>query len=247
MKHDRMLDVIGQIDDQLVYEAEQIRPEVTRRRPVWIRWAAAATAFVFVAFIGFQMSRFWAPWGNRKSADATSTEAVTEEAKAETSEAYEAAAEEMPAEEEAPEAAEYAVEEEAKEEEEEAFIEREEAKEFDKNDMVDEDEAAEEEPAMYDEIYLFTDEDAFVFSRDPELAQDPSEQLALDDTDQIGYSFVYGNSEITDVTLDGAQLTWDDEYIYLPEGTEKGDLVITIRWASMPKETMELIVPLGEG
>ena len=249
MKHDRMLDVIGQIDDQLVYEAEHIRPEVTRRRPVWIRWAAAVTAFVFVAFIGFQMSRFWAPWGTQKSADA-SKEAAAEEAKAETSEAYEAATEEMTAEEEAPQAAEeYAAEEEAAEEE---AIERQETKEFEKNDMVEEDEAVEkEEPAMFDEISLVTDGDLYMFSEDPEFVVDPSERLALDGTDQIWYHFIYGNSEIANVTLDGEQLTWDEEYIYLPEGTEKGDLIITIRWsstywASMPEETMELTVPLGE-
>ena len=105
MKHERMLNVIGQIDEDLVFEAEHIIPEVPRRRPAWIRFAAAAMAFVFVAFIGLRFANLWSPWQNQKK-NADSAAAVAEYEEAVTGEAAEEEAapeaEEAPAEPEAP-------------------------------------------------------------------------------------------------------------------------------------------------
>ncbi|MCR5006596.1 MAG: hypothetical protein K6A77_11910 [Clostridiales bacterium] len=234
MKHDRMLDVIGQIDDDLVYEAERIRPEVSRRRPLWIRWAAAATAFVFIAFIGFSLKNIWSPWETQKSADgATSTAA--EEAKAEEPMTEETAREE----EAAPEAEEMPAE---------AAMEEEEAAEEEAvTDETEEKGMTEEDLAMYDELFLYTDTGGYVYSLDPELTPGEDERLMLDGSDQIHYDFVYQSSEIVDVTMDGTQLAWTEDAIDLPEGTVEGTLMITVRWASMPEQTQVLTIPLGEG
>ena len=232
MKHDRMLDVIGQIDEDLVYEAERIRPEISRRRPLWIRWAAAATAFVFVVFIGFGLKNIWSPWENQKSADGAISTA-TEEAKAEepreeaaAPEAEEAQTQEMPAE--------AAMDEEAAAEEEAVA------------DGAEEKGMTEEDLAMYDELFLYTDAGGYVYSLDPELVPGEDERLLLDGSGQVHFDFVYQSSEIVDVRMDETQLTWTEDTIDLPEGTTEGVLMITVRWSSMPEETQILMIPLGE-
>ena len=238
MKHERMLHVIGQIDEDLVYEAEHIVPEVPHRRPAWIRFAAGAMAFAFVAFIGLRFANLWSPWQNqKKSADSAAAvaeyeEAVTGEAAEE--EAAPEAEEEIPAENGAmEEAAEEAAEEEDAVEEKSAAGFREENME-------------EEDLAMFDELALYTDADTYVYSLDPEWAVDVEDKLLLDGTGQIRYDFVYQNSTIENVRLNDVQLTWDQGIIELPEGTQEGTLTVTVRWGSQPEQTQILTIPLGE-
>ena len=237
MKHERMLNVIGQIDEDLVFEAEHIIPEVPRRRPAWIRFAAAAMAFVFVAFIGLRFANLWSPWQNQKK-NADSAAAVAEYEEAVTGEAAEEEA--APEAEEAP--AEYGDMEEAAEEEaaEEEAVEEKSAAGFREEDMEEED------IAMFDELSLYTDADTYVYSLDPDWVVDEEDKLLLDGTGQIRYDFVYQNSVIEDARLDDAQLTWDQGIIELPEGTKEGMLTVTVRWGAQPEQTQILAIPLGE-
>ena len=237
MKHERMLNVIGQIDEDLVFEAEHIIPEVPRRRPAWVRIAAAAMAFVFVAFIGLRFVNLWSPWQNQKKS-ADSAAAVAEYEEAVTGEAAEEEA--APEAEEAP--AEYGDMEEAAEEEaaEEEAVEEKSAAGFREEDMEEED------IAMFDELTLYTDADTYVYSLDPDWVVDEEDKLLLDCTGQIRYDFVYQNSAIEDVRLNDVQLTWDQGIIELPEGTKEGMLTVTVRWGSQPEQTQILTIPLGE-
>ncbi len=237
MKHERMLNVIGQIDEDLVFEAEHIIPEVPRRRPAWIRFAAAAMAFVFVAFIGLRFANLWSPWQNQKK-NADSAAAVAEYEEAVTGEAAEEEA--APEAEEAP--AEYGDMEEAAEEEaaEEEAVEEKSAAGFREEDMEEED------LAMFDELALYTDADTYVYSLDPDWVVDEEDKLLLDGTGQIRYDFVYQNSAIEDVRLNDVQLTWDQGIIELPEGTKEGTLTVIVRWGAQPEQTQILTIPLGE-
>lgn len=240
MKHERMLNVIGQIDEDLVFEAEHIVPEVPRRRPAWVRVAAGAMAFVFVAFIGLRFANLWSPWQNQKKS-ADSATATVEYEETVTGEATEEEAAPEAAEEEAP--AEYGELEEAAEEEatvKEEAVEEKSAAGFDEENMEEED------LAMFDELALYTDADTYVFSLDPEWAVDVEDKLLLDGTGQIRYDFVYQNSAIEDVRLNDVQLTWNQGIIELSEGTQEGTLTVTVRWGSQPEQTQILTIPLGE-
>ena len=104
----------------------------------------------------------------------------------------------------------------------------------------------EEDLAMYDELFLYTDTGGYVYSLDPELVPGEDERLLLDGSGQVHFDFVYQSSEIVDVRMDETQLTWTEDTIDLPEGTTEGVLMITVRWSSMPEETQILMIPLGE-
>ena len=199
--------------------------------------AAAAMAFVFVAFIGLRFANLWSPWQNQKK-NADSAAAVAEYEEAVTGEAAEEEA--APEAEEAP--AEYGDMEEAVEEEaaEEEAVEEKSAAGFREEDMEEED------IAMFDELSLYTDADTYVYSLDPDWVVDEEDKLLLDGTGQIRYDFVYQNSVIEDARLDDAQLTWDQGIIELPEGTKEGMLTVTVRWGAQPEQTQILAIPLGE-
>lgn len=69
MKHDKLLDAIGQVEDSLIEEAEQTRrfPKAKIYHIHWGRWAATAAALALVIGLGYgAMTRF--PMGSNSGA-----------------------------------------------------------------------------------------------------------------------------------------------------------------------------------
>ncbi len=100
MRHERLLDAIGQVDGDLVQEAEEVKTlAVPRTSGHWQRWAALAA--VAVLAVGLFWARAW--MDSVTSSDSAMMDAAAEDT------ATEEAAEEQVAEEEAVEAAEGSV------------------------------------------------------------------------------------------------------------------------------------------
>ena len=110
--NERLLTIIGEVDEQLIWEAEHLKPEAPK--PVWFRqpWLRAAAALVLVIAIGLSVRGIFpertkdsyqtadADRGESSSETAGTTEEPVEEEAAEAG-MEEAAEEEAPAEEEA--------------------------------------------------------------------------------------------------------------------------------------------------
>ena len=81
MKHDKLLDAIGQVEDSLIDEAEEIRrfPKAPITHIHWGRWAATAAALALVIGLGYgAMTRFPIGMGGSGSAASSSTDNAAE-------------------------------------------------------------------------------------------------------------------------------------------------------------------------
>ncbi len=81
MKHERLLDAIGQVDGDLVREAEDVKTLAVPRPAVhWQRWAALAAAAVLA--VGLFWARAWvgSVTGSDSACDAAEADSVSQEA-----------------------------------------------------------------------------------------------------------------------------------------------------------------------
>ena len=81
MRHDKLLDAIGQVDDSLIDEAEYILRFPKQKKAVihWGRWAATAAALALVIGLGYgAMTRFPMGMGGSGSAASSSTDNAAE-------------------------------------------------------------------------------------------------------------------------------------------------------------------------
>lgn len=81
MKHEKLLDAIGQVDDDLVQEAEVVKTlSLSRPSGHWKRWGALAAAAVLVIGLVWAAPRLNGVWLGGVSADTAAQETVEEAA-----------------------------------------------------------------------------------------------------------------------------------------------------------------------